>query len=43
MTGAAGSLRLADPERVGAIILEHFDGLLTFEDLGKDGRCVKDV
>lgn len=39
----AVNLRLAEPEAVAAIPLEHFDGLDTFEDLGQDGRCVKDV
>lgn len=38
----AVNLRLADAEKVGSIPLEHFDGLSTFEDLGQDGRCVKD-
>jgi hypothetical protein len=23
--------------------MEHFDGLKTFEDLGQDGRCVRDM
>lgn len=39
----AVNLRLAEPEQIAAIPLEHFDGLNTFEDLGQDGRCVKDV
>ena len=39
----AVNLRLADPEAVGSIVLEHFDGLDSFDDLGRDGRCVADV
>ena len=38
----AVNLRLAEPEAVARIPIEHFDGLVTFEDLGKDGRCVAD-
>jgi hypothetical protein len=37
------NLRLAEPELVAAIPLEHFDGLVTFDDLGQDGRCVSNV
>jgi len=39
----AVNLRLADPEAVAAIPLEHFEGLHSFEDLGQDGRCVRDM
>lgn len=39
----AVNLRLAEPDAVAAIPLEHFDGLLTFDDLGQDGRCVRDL
>jgi hypothetical protein len=39
----AVNLRLADPERVGPLPIDHFDGLNTFEDLGRDGRCVADL
>lgn len=38
----AVNLRLAEPETVAAIPIDHFDGLDTFDDLGRDGRCVKD-
>ena len=38
----AVNLRLAEPEAVARIPIEHFDGLGTFEDLGQDGRCVAD-
>jgi len=39
----AVNLRLTEPEAVSDIPIEHFDGLKTFEDLGQDGRCVKDM
>ncbi len=38
----AVNLRLAEPDAVAGIPIEHFDGLDTFEDKGQDGRCVKD-
>lgn len=47
-TGADGrrriavNLRLAAPEAVADIPIDHFDGLDTFEDLPRDGRCVRD-
>ena len=39
----AVNLRLAEPGEVGGIIIDHFDGLDSFEDLGRDGRCVADL
>lgn len=39
----AVNLRLAEPDAVAAIPLEHFDGLVSFDDLGRDGRCVRDL
>lgn len=39
----AVDLRLAEPGAVGDIVIDHFDGLDTFEDLGRDGRCVADL
>jgi hypothetical protein len=39
----AVNLRLADPEAVADIPVEHFDGLEAFDDLGQDGRTVKDL
>ena len=33
----AVNLRLAEPEAVAALAVEHFDGLATFDDLGQDG------
>ena len=38
----AVNLRLADPEAVAAIPVDHFDGLDSFDDLPRDGRCVRD-
>lgn len=38
----AVNLRLAEPDAVAQIPIDHFDGLNTFEDLGRDGRCVAD-
>jgi hypothetical protein len=38
----AVNLRLAEPAAVAAIPIDHFDGLDTFDDLPRDGRCVAD-
>ncbi len=38
----AVNLRLAEPEAVADIPIDHFDGLMTFDDLPRDGRCVRD-
>jgi hypothetical protein len=38
----AVNLRLAAPEAVAAIPIDRFDGLDTFDDLPRDGRCVVD-
>ena len=39
----AVNLRLAEPGAVADIPVEHFDGLESFDDLGRDGRCVRDL
>ncbi|MGE3477624.1 MAG: GFA family protein [Rhodospirillaceae bacterium] len=39
----AVNLRLADPALIADIPLDHFDGRDTFDDLPRDGRCVKDM
>jgi hypothetical protein len=39
----AVNLRLAEPEAVGAIVIDHFDGLESFEELPRDGRRVSDM
>ena len=38
----AVNVRLAEPEAVARVPIDHFDGLNTFEDLPRDGRCVQD-
>jgi len=38
----AVNLRLAEPEAVAGIPIDHFDGLDTFDDLPRDGKCVAD-
>ncbi len=38
----AVNLRLAEPDVVAAIPIDRFDGLGTFKDIGRDGRCVRD-
>ena len=39
----AVNVRMADPEAVAALPIDHFDGLDTFDDLPRDGRCVRDM
>ncbi len=39
----AVNLRLAEPGAVAGIIIDHFDGLGSFEDLPRDGRCVANM
>jgi hypothetical protein len=38
----AVNLRLADPQAVADVPIDHFDGFGTWEDLPRDGRCVRD-
>jgi hypothetical protein len=38
----AVNLRLTEPEGVAQIPIDRFDGLQSFEDLPRDGRCVAD-
>ena len=38
----AVNLRLAEPEAVAAVAIDRFDGLVSFKDLPRDGRCVAD-
>ena len=38
----AVNLRLTEPEAVAWIPIDRFDGLESFEDLPRDGRCVAD-
>ena len=39
----AVNLRLAEPEPVASIPLDRFDGLVSFDDLPRDGRHVSDL
>ena len=39
----AVNIRLASPEAVADLRIDHFDGLVTFDDLPSDGRCVSDL
>lgn len=39
----AVNLRLAPPEAVAHLPIDHFDGLATFEDIVREGRCVGDL
>lgn len=39
----AVNLRLAAPEAVADLPIDHFDGLVTFDDLPRDHRCVRDL
>jgi hypothetical protein len=39
----AVNVRLAAPEAVADLPIDHFDGLETFDDLPRDGRCVRDM
>ena len=39
----AVNLRLAPPEEVADLPIDHFDGLDRFDDLPRDGRCVRDM
>ena len=39
----AVNLRLAAPEAVADLPIDHFDGLTTLDDLPRDGRCVRDL
>jgi hypothetical protein len=39
----AVNLRLANPDPVAHLPIDHFDGLETFDDLPPDGRCVRDL
>ena len=38
----AVNLRLAEPDAVASVPIDHFEGLVSFEDLPRDGKCVSD-
>ena len=42
-TRIAVNVRLAPPEAVADLPIDHFDGLDSFDDLPRDGRCVRDM
>jgi len=37
------NLRLTDPAAILELPIDHFDGLATYRDLPRDGRCVSDM
>ena len=39
----AVNVRLSEPEAVAHLPIDHFDGLVKFDDIGRDGRCVADM
>ena len=39
----AVNVRLAAPEAVAGLPIDHFDGLVSFDDLPRDGKCVADL
>ena len=39
----AVNVRLAEPDAVANLAIDHFDGLDSFQDLSSDGRCVRDL
>jgi len=41
--GMAVNIRLAEPETVAHLPIQQFDGLDKFDDLPRDGRCVKNM
>lgn len=38
----AVNVRLAEPEAVAGLPIDHFEGLVSFQDLPRDGKCVRD-
>jgi hypothetical protein len=38
----AVNVRMSEPETVSNIPIDHFDGLNTFDDLPRSGKCVSD-
>jgi len=39
----AVNLRLTEPGPIADIPIDHFDGLDTWDDLPRDGRCIRDL
>lgn len=42
-TRIAVNLRLTEPGPIAELPIDHFDGLDSFDDLPRDGRCIKDL
>jgi hypothetical protein len=38
----AVNVRLGEPDQVAGIPIDHFDGFDSFDDLPRDGKCVRD-
>ncbi|MDA0788919.1 MAG: GFA family protein [Proteobacteria bacterium] len=38
----AVNLRLTEPDEIAQVAIDHFDGLVSFDDLPRDGKCVAD-
>lgn len=39
----AVNLRMTEPEPIAHLPIDHFDGLDKFDDLPRDGRCIRDL
>ena len=39
----AVNLRLTEPDPIAHLPIDHFDGLDRWEDLPRDGRCIRDL
>lgn len=39
----AVNLRLSEPGPIAHLPIDHFDGLDAFDDLPRDGRCIRDL
>lgn len=39
----AVNLRLSEPGPIADLPIDHFDGLDTWDDLPRDGRCIRDL
>ncbi len=37
------NVRLTEPAPIAHLPIDHFDGFDTFDDLPRDGRCVRDL
>ena len=39
----AVNLRMTEPDPIARTPIDHFDGLDKWEDLPRDGRCIRDM